>query len=59
MDMERISAIADTGFVVALTNKSDVRHLEVRNSYLQQETILLPQTVLTAGVFTLGEFRSD
>lgn len=42
--MERV--VGDTGFVVALTNRSDSRHGEVAEVYFQQTEIVLPQTVL-------------
>jgi len=42
--MQRV--VADTGFVVALTNRSDPRHDEVAEVYFQQAEIVLPQTVL-------------
>jgi predicted nucleic acid-binding protein len=43
--MEGAIVIADTGFVVALLNSSDIRHIDV-TAYLQQQQILIPQTVL-------------
>jgi uncharacterized protein len=52
MDME--TAIADTGFVVALANRTDSRHAEVRPIYTQQQRILLPQTVLVEVAYLLG-----
>ena len=42
--MERV--IADTGFIVALANRSDKRHTDVAPIYLQYPQILLPQVVL-------------
>jgi predicted nucleic acid-binding protein len=42
--MQRV--VGDTGFVVALTNRSDPRHGEVAKVYFQQNEIVLPQTVL-------------
>jgi predicted nucleic acid-binding protein len=50
--MEKI--IADTGFLVALTNKSDDRHIEVRDIYTKKSQILLPQTVLAEVAYLLG-----
>ena len=44
MDMETI--IADTGFIVALSNISDPKHDAVKNVYLKQQNILMPQTIL-------------
>lgn len=41
----RISAIADTGFVVALISQQDAKHQQVSPIYYQQQTILLPQTI--------------
>jgi uncharacterized protein len=40
------NVIADTGFVVALLNRSDAKHQEVQTVYLQRSSILLPQTAL-------------
>jgi predicted nucleic acid-binding protein len=48
------TAIADTGFVVALANSTDIRHTEVRAVYIQQKQILLPQTVLVEVAYLLG-----
>ncbi|MGV0028152.1 PIN domain-containing protein [Phormidesmis priestleyi] len=45
MDVE--AAVADTGFVVALLNRSDQSHAAAASVYLQQQTVLLPQTTLT------------
>ncbi|BAZ70057.1 hypothetical protein NIES4106_48430 [Fischerella sp. NIES-4106] len=39
--MERNSAVADTGFVVALLNRSDTMHSIVVSFYTQQQQILL------------------
>ncbi|MEB3229498.1 MAG: PIN domain-containing protein [Leptolyngbyaceae bacterium] len=41
----RISAIADTGFVVALISQQDAKHQQVSPIYYQQQAILLPQTI--------------
>lgn len=48
------TVIADTGFIVALTNNSDIRHAEVRAIYTQQPRILIPQTVLVEVAYLLG-----
>lgn len=50
--MERV--IADTGFVVALTNRFDTRHEEVKIVYLQYPRILLPKAVLVEVAYLLG-----
>lgn len=47
-------AIADTGFVVALLNQTDVRHSEVVPIYTQYSTIVLPQTVLAEVAYLIG-----
>lgn len=52
--MEIVVPIADTGFVVALLNRADDRHLDVTSVYLQQELILLPQTVLAEVAYLVG-----
>jgi len=52
--MERAVVVADTGFVVALLNRSDIRHTDVVAIYQQQQQILLPQTVLTEVAYLLG-----
>ncbi len=52
MDMEIV--IADTGFIVALTNQADARHVDVRDIYLQFPQILVPQTVLVEAAYLLG-----
>lgn len=46
--------IADTGFVVALTNRTDARHADVTTIYTQYPQILLPQTVLVEVAYLLG-----
>lgn len=48
------SIIADTGFVVALTNRSDQRHEDVLPVYLQYLHILLPQLVLVEVAYLIG-----
>lgn len=52
--MERAVIVADTGFVVALLNRSDIRHTDVVTIYQQRQHILLPQTVLTEIAYLLG-----
>lgn len=52
MDME--TAIADTGFVVALLNRSDTRHQDILPIYLQRSQILLPQTALAETAYLVG-----
>ncbi|HEY9779790.1 MAG TPA: hypothetical protein V6D09_06595 [Leptolyngbyaceae cyanobacterium] len=41
--MERAVVVADTGFVVALLNRSDIKHTDVAIVYQQQQHILLPK----------------
>ena len=48
------SIIADTGFVVALTNRSDQRHRDVVPIYLQYPLILLPQLALVEVAYLIG-----
>lgn len=50
--MERV--IADTGFVVALTNQFDQYHADVSAIYLQYPEILLPQFVLVEVCYLIG-----
>ena len=50
--MERV--IADTGFVVALGNRSDQRHADVYPVYRQYPCILLPQVVLVEVAYLIG-----
>jgi uncharacterized protein len=54
MDLEIVMAVADTGFVVALLNQTDSRHLNVVAVYTQQVSIVLPQTVLAEVAYLLG-----
>ena len=55
MDVER-RVVADTGFVVALLNQSDVWHDAVAIAYQQHHEILLPQTVLAEVAYLVGKF---
>lgn len=52
--MERVQPIADTGFIVALLNRSDAMHSLVTNIYAQQKEILVPQTVLAEVAYLVG-----
>ena len=52
--METRTVIADTGFIVALLNQSDVRHQDVAPIYQQHPSILFPQTVLAEVAYLLG-----
>jgi predicted nucleic acid-binding protein len=52
--VERTIAVADTGFVVALLNRTDVRHEAVKSVYANQRSVLLPQTVLAEVAYLLG-----
>jgi uncharacterized protein len=54
MDMETRTVIADTGFIVALLNQTDVRHQDVAPIYQQHQTIWFPQTVLAEVAYLLG-----
>ncbi|NDJ25664.1 PIN domain-containing protein [Nostoc sp. B(2019)] len=54
MDVEITLAVADTGFVVALLNRSDAMHSTVATVYTQQKQILLPQTVLAELAYLVG-----
>lgn len=47
-------AVADTSFVVALLNQTDARHSDVVPIYIQQPSILLPQTVLAEVAYLVG-----
>lgn len=53
--MERNPSVADTGFVVALLNRSDTMHTIVTKIYIQQTEILLPQTVLAEIAYLVGK----
>jgi predicted nucleic acid-binding protein len=48
------TVIADTGFVVALLNRADVRHQDVKAIYSQRSSILLPQTTLVEIAYLVG-----
>ena len=48
------TVIADTGFIVAVTNASERSHQIVKQIYLQQKTILMPQTVLAEVAYLIG-----
>lgn len=52
--MEGAIVVVDTGFVVALLNRSDSRHIDVTAVYLRQQQILIPQTVLAEVAYLLG-----
>ncbi|OKH36552.1 twitching motility protein PilT [[Phormidium ambiguum] IAM M-71] len=52
--MERKPPVVDTGFIVALVNRADTMHGNVTKVYLQQQQILLPQTVLTEVAYLVG-----
>lgn len=52
--MERTPPVADTGFVVALLNRSDTMHGIVTRVYAQHQQILLPQTVLAEVAYLVG-----
>ncbi|WP_375497898.1 type II toxin-antitoxin system VapC family toxin [uncultured Nostoc sp.] len=52
--MEKTLAVADTGFVVALLNRSDTMHSIVARVYTQEKQILLPQTVLAELAYLVG-----
>jgi predicted nucleic acid-binding protein len=54
VDVEKDIAVADTGFVVALLNRSDAMHDAVTIVYSQQQRVLLPQTVLAEVAYLVG-----
>jgi predicted nucleic acid-binding protein len=54
MDVEKSLVIGDTGFVVALLNRSDIKHQDVVRIYSQYPKIILPQTVLTEVAYLVG-----
>jgi len=54
MDLQKGVSVADTGFVVALMNRTDARHIEVAEVYRQEKQILLPQTVLAEVAYLVG-----
>ena len=53
--MEEQRGVADTGFVVALLNRTDAKHQVVADAYAQLPyPILLPQTVLAEVAYLIG-----
>jgi hypothetical protein len=54
----KLTAIADTGFVVALLNDRDRQHRAVVQVYQQQGWIALPQTVLAEVAYMLHKHTS-
>lgn len=48
------SALADSGFVIALVNSSDQRHSEVRSIYDRYPRILLPRLALVEVTYLVG-----
>ena len=52
--MERMISIADTGFIVALIDRQDSYHQDVKAIYLQQKEIIVPQSVLAEVAYLLG-----
>lgn len=54
--MEEQRGVADTGFVVALLNRTDAKHQAVVDVYTRQPyPILLPQTVLAEVAYLVGQ----
>ena len=54
--MEEQRSIADTGFVVALLNRTDAKHQAVADEYARRPyPILLPQTVLAEVAYLVGQ----
>ena len=47
-------SIADTGFIVALVDRQDSYHQDVKAIYLQQKEIIVPQSVLAEVAYLLG-----
>jgi uncharacterized protein len=54
MDMERLTCIADTGFIVALVDRQDPHYREAKAIYLQQQKGIVPQSVLAEVAYLLG-----
>jgi len=52
--VEKSLVIGDTGFVVALLNRNDIKHQDVVKIYSQYPKIILPQTVLTEVAYLVG-----
>lgn len=46
-------AVADTGFIVALTNTNDTAHVSARQNFIRFEQIFLPQSTLTEILFLI------
>lgn len=46
-------AVADTGFIVALTNANDTAHISARQNFIRFEQIFLPQSTLTEILFLI------
>jgi predicted nucleic acid-binding protein len=56
VDVEERITVADTGFVVALLNRTDAKHQVVAHAYDEQvRPILLPQTVLAEVAYLVGQ----
>ena len=54
--MENIAGIANTGFLVALLNRTDTKHSSVVALYTgQTHPILVPQTVLAETAYLVGK----
>lgn len=53
--MEKVAGIADTGFLVALLNRTDAKHRLVLTVYSQlRAPVLVPQTVLAETAYLVG-----